>query len=83
MNDSMTVVSHLYVFLGGMILLYVILRLIIRSRVGLAFQAIGQNYEVARASGVNPVKYKLDQLHPVLRLRRPESAVIMPISSES
>ncbi len=59
MNDSMTVVSHLYVFLGGMILLYVILRLIIRSRVGLAFQAIGQNYEVARASGVNPVKYKL------------------------
>ena len=40
-------------------ILYIILRIIIHSRAGLAFRAIGQNYDVARASGVNPTKYKL------------------------
>jgi branched-chain amino acid transport system permease protein len=59
MYKSITVVSHLYILLGAMLILYVILHLIIRSKVGLAFRAIGQNYEVARASGVNPIKYKL------------------------
>jgi branched-chain amino acid transport system permease protein len=35
------------------------LRLIIFSKVGLAFRAIGQNFDAARASGVNPTLYKL------------------------
>ncbi len=56
---SETIVSDLYILLAAMVALYVILRLIIRSRVGLAFRAIGQNFDVARASGVNPTKYKL------------------------
>lgn len=51
--------SYLYVLLVMLVVLYVILRLIIRSRVGLAFRAIGQNYDSARASGVNPTRYKL------------------------
>jgi branched-chain amino acid transport system permease protein len=33
--------------------------MIIRSPVGLAFRAIGQNYDAAQASGVNPTRYKL------------------------
>ncbi len=57
--ESVTILHHFYILLGMLLALYVILRLIIRSRVGLAFRAIGQNYEVARASGVNPIKYKL------------------------
>jgi len=57
--ESATILTHLYVMLALMIVIYLILRLIINSRIGLAFKAIGQNYEAACASGVNPVKYKL------------------------
>jgi branched-chain amino acid transport system permease protein len=57
--ESATILTHLYVMLALMIVVYLILRLIINSRIGLAFKAIGQNYESACASGVNPVKYKL------------------------
>jgi branched-chain amino acid transport system permease protein len=38
---------------------YIVLRLIIRSNIGLAFRAIGQNFDSAQASGVNPTRYKL------------------------
>jgi branched-chain amino acid transport system permease protein len=54
-----TTTAYLYVLLVMMIILYVVLRLIIHSHVGLAFRAIGQNYDAARASGVNPTHYKL------------------------
>jgi branched-chain amino acid transport system permease protein len=57
--ESITIVWHLYLLLSILVVLYVALRLIIRSRLGLAFRAIGQNFDVARASGVNPTKYKL------------------------
>lgn len=57
--ESATILSHLYILLALLIVIYVILRLIIFSRVGLAFRAIGQNYDAARASGVNPTLYKL------------------------
>ncbi len=57
--DSVTIVGHLYILLAILVVLYIVLRLIIRSRVGLAFRAIGQNFDVAQASGVNPTRYKL------------------------
>lgn len=57
--ESVTIVWHLYLLLTILVVLYVGLRLIIRSRIGLAFRAVGQNFDVARASGVNPTKYKL------------------------
>jgi branched-chain amino acid transport system permease protein len=57
--ESVTIVWHLYLLLAILVVLYVALRLIIRSRIGLAFRAIGQNFDVAWASGVNPTKYKL------------------------
>jgi branched-chain amino acid transport system permease protein len=57
--ESASIISHLYILLVMLVVIYVILRLIIFSKVGLAFRAIGQNFDAARASGVNPTLYKL------------------------
>ncbi len=38
---------------------YLILRLVTNSHIGLAFRAIGQNMDAARASGINPTKYRV------------------------
>ena len=38
---------------------YVVTRLITSSHIGLAFKAIGQNVDAARASGLNPTFYKV------------------------
>jgi branched-chain amino acid transport system permease protein len=57
--DSITIVAQLYLLLALAVGLYVGLRLIIRSRLGMAFRAIGQNFDVARASGIDPTRYKL------------------------
>jgi len=40
-----------------MVMIYVVLKLVVRSNIGLAFKAIGQNPDAARASGINPTKY--------------------------
>jgi branched-chain amino acid transport system permease protein len=50
---------YYYILLGMTVVIYVVLRLVIHSRIGLAFKAIGQNFEAARASGVDPTRYKL------------------------
>ena len=50
---------YFYILLPITVLIYVILQAVTRSHIGLAFRAIGQNLEAARASGVNPTKYKL------------------------
>jgi branched-chain amino acid transport system permease protein len=52
-------IDYLYFLLLMTIGVYLLLRVIIRSRIGLAFKAIGQNFESAQASGVNPTRYKL------------------------
>jgi branched-chain amino acid transport system permease protein len=57
--ESITTGGYLYILLGMTVVVYVLLRLVIRSRAGLAFRAIGQNFEAAQASGVNPTRYKL------------------------
>jgi len=54
-----TTTAYLYILLGLFLVIYILLRLILRSPVGLAFRAIGQNYDAAQASGVDPVRYKL------------------------
>jgi branched-chain amino acid transport system permease protein len=56
-ND--TIQAHFYILLGITLLTYVFFRGVIRSNAGLAFLAIGQNFDAARASGVNPTRYKL------------------------
>jgi branched-chain amino acid transport system permease protein len=50
---------YYYILLLLTVVIYGILRWVIQSRIGLAFKAIGQDFEAARASGVDPTKYKL------------------------
>jgi len=54
-----TTTAYLYILISMFLVVYIILNLIIRSPIGLAFRAIGQNYDTAQASGVNPTRYKL------------------------
>jgi len=42
-----------------LLLIYLICKWIVRSKMGLAFQAIGQNMDAARTSGINPVYYRV------------------------
>jgi len=50
---------YFYIILGMMLVVYVVLRMVTRSHIGLAFKAIGQNLDAARASGINPTRYKV------------------------
>jgi branched-chain amino acid transport system permease protein len=50
---------YYYVVLGMMFVTYVVLKQVTESRAGLAFRAIGQNMEAARASGVDPTRYRI------------------------
>jgi branched-chain amino acid transport system permease protein len=50
---------YYYVILGMLVVTYLVLGGITRSRIGLAFRAIGQNTDAARASGINPTFYRV------------------------
>lgn len=50
---------YYYIILVMMFITYIVLRLITNSRIGLAFRAIGQNLDAAKASGVNPTYYRV------------------------
>jgi branched-chain amino acid transport system permease protein len=50
---------YFYIILAMLVVTYVVLQQVTQSRLGLAFRAIGQNVEAARASGVNPTRYRL------------------------
>lgn len=50
---------YFYIILGMMLVVYITLRMVTRSHIGLAFKAIGQNLDAARASGINPTRYKV------------------------
>jgi branched-chain amino acid transport system permease protein len=51
--------SFYYLVLAMMVVIYVITRWVTRTKMGLAFKAIGQNMEAARTSGINPVYYRI------------------------
>lgn len=55
--DTPQNLPYFYIILIMMVVIYIILRLVTRSRFGLAFKAIGQNLDAARASGINPTRY--------------------------
>ncbi|MCL5994643.1 MAG: branched-chain amino acid ABC transporter permease [Chloroflexi bacterium] len=57
--DTSSVVPYYYVLLPLALAIYVLLQVIVRSRIGLAFRAIGQNIDAAQASGVYPHQYKV------------------------
>ena len=50
---------YYYIVVSMMVLTYVVLKAVTETRAGLAFRAIGQNMEAARASGVNPTRYRI------------------------
>ena len=50
---------YYYTILIMMLVIYLITKWIVRSKMGLAFKAIGQNMEAARTSGINPVFYRI------------------------
>lgn len=50
---------YFYIILVMMLVTYFITRLITNSHFGLAFKAIGQNIDAARASGLNPTFYRV------------------------
>jgi branched-chain amino acid transport system permease protein len=50
---------YYYVLLPIAFGVYVVLRLVTNSHIGLAFRALGQNLDAARASGVNPTRYRV------------------------
>jgi branched-chain amino acid transport system permease protein len=50
---------YFYIILAMLLVTYISLQLVIRSHIGLAFKAIGQNWEAARASGINPTLYRV------------------------
>ncbi len=50
---------YFYIILAMMLVVYITLKLVVGSYFGLAFKGIGQNLEAARASGVNPTKYRV------------------------
>ncbi|MDQ6885631.1 MAG: branched-chain amino acid ABC transporter permease [Candidatus Dormibacteraeota bacterium] len=50
---------YYYLVAAMMVLTYLVLRGVTDSRAGLAFRAIGQNMDAARASGVNPTRYRI------------------------
>ncbi len=50
---------YFYIVLAMMVVTYLVLQQVTRSHIGLAFRAIGQNIEVARASGIDPTRYRV------------------------
>lgn len=48
---------YYYIVLGMLFLTIAVLMVVIRSRIGLAFRAIGQNLAAAKASGINPTRF--------------------------
>ncbi|MFZ0131644.1 MAG: branched-chain amino acid ABC transporter permease [Desulfobacterales bacterium] len=57
--ETQSNVPYYYLSLLMMIVVYIICKWCTRTKMGLAFKAIGQNMEAARTSGINPVFYRL------------------------
>jgi len=50
---------YFYIIMAMLLVVYIVCKLITNSHYGLAFRAIGQNIDAARASGINPTKYRV------------------------
>jgi branched-chain amino acid transport system permease protein len=57
--DTASNVPYYYLLLAMMVVTYAICKWATRTRMGVAFKAIGQNMEAARTSGINPVFYRV------------------------
>ncbi len=52
-------IPYYYIILILTVLTYLFLKYVVNSQIGMAFLAIGQDLDAAKASGVNPTKYKV------------------------
>lgn len=50
---------YFYIIFTMFLVTYIVLKWVVRSNMGLAFKAIGQNMEAARTSGINPTRYRI------------------------
>ena len=57
--ETQSNLPYYYLSLVMMIVVYIVCKWCTRTKMGLAFKAIGQNMEAARTSGINPVFYRL------------------------
>ncbi|MFO7715204.1 branched-chain amino acid ABC transporter permease [Desulfosarcina sp.] len=57
--ESSSNLPYYYLCLAMMVIIYIICKWCTRTKMGLAFKAIGQNMEAARTSGINPIFYRL------------------------
>ncbi len=57
--DTASNMPYYYLCLIMMISIYILCKWCTRTKMGLAFKAIGQNMEAARTSGINPVFYRV------------------------
>ena len=57
--EAITARDQVYIMLGLLVFIYLVLHTVVHSNVGLAFRGIGQNFDTARASGINPTRYKV------------------------
>ncbi|MDD5468811.1 MAG: branched-chain amino acid ABC transporter permease [Anaerolineales bacterium] len=57
--ESTDILPYYYTLFVITLVIYIVIKLVINSRVGLAFKAIGMDVDFARASGVNPTRYKM------------------------
>lgn len=57
--ESADNMPYYYVIAGMLLVTFTVLWAVVRSHIGLAFRAIGQNVEAARASGIDPTRYRV------------------------
>ncbi len=55
--DTSDNLPYYYIITAMLVVTFIVLAFVIRSHIGLAFRAIGQNVQAARASGINPTRY--------------------------
>lgn len=59
MFETVDIMPYYYTLFIITVFIFVVIKLVINSKVGLAFKAIGMDVDFARASGVNPTRYKM------------------------
>jgi len=54
-----SILPYYYLLFLMTVIIFVVIKIVLVSRVGLAFKAIGMDVDFARASGVDPTRYKM------------------------
>lgn len=57
--STRSILTQFYILFAIVLTIYLVIRWVVNSRIGLAIRAIGQNQDYARASGVDYVRYRL------------------------